>query len=59
MATTFAKTMDIVFLCFFMILALSAGLNPKAIAAETIKIAMVEPFSGPYNPTTKLRLYLS
>lgn len=40
--------MKVAFICFFMILALSAGLNPKAMATETIKIGQVEPFSGPY-----------
>ncbi len=48
MKRTFTKTMGIGLMCLSLVLAISVGMPEGAIAADTIKIGQIDPFSGPF-----------
>jgi branched-chain amino acid transport system substrate-binding protein len=48
MKTTFAKTIGIYAACLVLMLTLFAGVPFGAMASDTVKIGLLEPFSGPF-----------
>ncbi|MFH1480947.1 MAG: ABC transporter substrate-binding protein [Pseudomonadota bacterium] len=54
MLKTIAKTMGIASVCLFLILAISAGVPVRAMAADTVKIGQIDPFSGPFEYAGRL-----
>ncbi|MBU2550177.1 MAG: ABC transporter substrate-binding protein [Proteobacteria bacterium] len=49
-----AKLLSMTGLCLFLILTLTVASAPSALAADTIKIAQIDPFSGPFEYAGRL-----
>lgn len=54
MLKTFAKTLGTVSIFLFLPLAISGGIPMGALAADTIKIAQIDPHSGPFEQTGRV-----
>jgi len=54
MKRTFTKTMGIGLMCLSLALAISVGMPEGAIAADTIKIGQLDPYSGPFEYTGRM-----
>ena len=54
MSKTFTRIMGITIIAFALALAFSVGMPVRAMAADTIKIGQVDPFSGPFEYAGRL-----